>query len=220
MTPYLDLARFKRSTRKGTAPEPLPTDYLLRKGATLVIEPAGERRKLFTISTETIDRDNDKVSLSGWDLTAYRKNPVVLWQHRSSMPPIGKTVEIGIVGDALKAVVEFVPADVPLIGEEAEMAWRLCDGGFVSAASVGFRPLEYTTAKDRMGDDDWWPPIDFTRQELMEWSICTIPANPEAVIEPGAALVGNPALAALPASRKAGAAAATRRRAERIAAYG
>ena len=72
---------------------------------------------------------------------------------------------------------------MPLIGEQAEMIFRMCDQGFLNACSVGFNPTKYEIAKDRMDDDDWWPPVNFLAQELLEWSICTIPANPDATID-------------------------------------
>jgi HK97 family phage prohead protease len=174
------LAQFKGALRKGLVP---PTT-VIHKWARLTSAAAGERRKLFTISTEAIDRDGDTVSLNGWDLKNYKKNPIVLWEHRAFHPPIGRTVEIAISDNALQAVVEFVPANMPIIGEHAEMVFRMCDEGFLSACSVGFTPIDFTIATDRMTEDDWYPPIDFSKQELMEWSICTIPANPEAIIRP------------------------------------
>ena len=181
LPPRMDLGRFKGAISKGVS---VPGPVLLHKSASVKIEGAGERRKMFTISTGTVDRDNDTLALDGWDLKAYMTNPVVLWGHDSSSPPIGRSVEIGTDGEALKAVVEFVPGDMPLVGEMAEMVFRMTDLGFLSACSVGFRPLEYDMAKDRMDDEDmWWPAIDFTKQELLEWSVCTIPSNPEATVD-------------------------------------
>lgn len=176
----MPLTRFKAAVARG---QQIPGGTALHKAATAVIEPAGDRRKLFTISTPTVDRDNDTVSLDGWVLDGYLRNPVVLWGHDQYSPPVGRTVEIGTDGGALKAVVEFVPADMPLIGAQAEMLHRMTDLGFLHACSVGFRPLEYVVSKDRMTDEMWFPPLDFVRQELLEWSICTIPANAEATIE-------------------------------------
>jgi len=40
----------------------------------------GESRSLnFTISSARVDRMGDTVSMDGWHLEEYRKNPVVLW---------------------------------------------------------------------------------------------------------------------------------------------
>lgn len=175
------LVQLKSALRKGVAVSPTT---VIHKWARLTAAADGERRKIFTISTEAIDRDNDTISLNGWDLKNYKKNPIVLWGHCAYDPPIGRTVEIAISDGALQAVVEFVPANMPIIGAQAEMVWRMCDEGFLSACSVGFRPIDFAIAKDRMTEDDWYPPVDFTKQELMEWSICTIPSNPEAIIRP------------------------------------
>ena len=193
MSAYTDLARFKGCVRKGEA---APAGARLRKEAVLFEDPVldappapgsdpgshpANRRRAFTISTARVDRENDTVAVAGWDLDAYRRNPVVLWGHDGAAPPIGRCVEIGPDGDALRAVVEFVPFDVPVAGPQAEMVMRLCATGFLSACSVGFRPLEWTVAEARMKDDDWWPALDFQRQELLEFSVVTIPANPDAL---------------------------------------
>ena len=179
MTSFVSLKQFKGQVARGLIHDP---GLHLTKGATLVIRAAGERRKHFIISTPRVDRENDSISVSGWELAAHERNPVVLWSHDWDAPPIGRTVEIGIEDDQLQAVVEFVPADVPVVGDLAEMAWRLCDAGFLSAASVGFRPLEFAVAKDRVTEEDWYPPVNFLRHELVEWSLVTIPANPETTI--------------------------------------
>jgi len=62
--------------------------------------------------------------------------------------------------------------------------YRLARGGFIAATSVGFRPLkwEYTRDLDR-GAEDWFPGIDFEEQELVELSVVTVPANPEALLD-------------------------------------
>lgn len=180
---YTPMRTFKQMVRQqGKAAAP---GLLLRKSMPVTIESVdGDRRKLFTISTAGVDRDNDTIALDGWDLKAYMKNPVVLWGHQSYSPPIGRSVEIGTEGDALKAVVEFVPADMPMVGEMAEMVFRMVDKGFLSACSVGFRPLEFERSKERDDEDSWFYPMDFLKQELLEWSVCTIPSNPEATVEP------------------------------------
>jgi phage head maturation protease len=179
---HIDMRTFKSAVRKGAK---LPADTIVHKAMSVLIEPGdGERQKKFTISTGAVDRDNDTISVKGWKLDNYTRSPVVFYNHETYMFPIGKTVQIGIEKNALVATVEFVPASVPGgAGENAETVFQLVDGGFLCAASVGFMPLEYATAKDRMDDDDWWPALDFTSQELMEWSIVTIPANPEATLD-------------------------------------
>jgi HK97 family phage prohead protease len=175
------LSQFKRAMKTG---ETSAGGVILHKLLSTTMEIGTDRLIKFTISTGSIDRDNDTVDVKGWVLDAFQLNPVVLWGHKASQLPVGKCVGIGVEGDALKALVDFVPADVPVAGDFAEAVFRLCREGFLSATSVGFRPLEFELAKERMDDDDWWPPLNFLRQELMEFSIVSIPANPEALIDP------------------------------------
>ena len=158
----------------------------------------GDVRALrFTISTDSVDREQDRIAIAGWDLTAYRKNPVVLWGHDASRLPIGRAFDVAVEDGALKASVEFIPDSTPEGGQFAESVYRLARGGFIAATSVGFRPLkwDYTSDKDR-GGDDWWPGIDFEEQELVELSIVTVPANPEALVD--APLPGEGAAIATP----------------------
>ena len=183
MTQIVSAARFKLLHRERS---PLAPGLGVRKQ---VIEPAtvidAERRALrFCISTGAVDRENDTIALDGWDLAAFRRNPVVLWGHDAQRLPLGRAFDVGAEGGSLMASVEFIPEDLPEGGAFAASVYRLAQLGFIAATSVGFRPLkwDYTTDKDR-GADDWFPGIDFEQQELVELSIVTVPANPEALIE-------------------------------------
>jgi len=48
----------------------------------------------FVISNEEVDRDGDIVSLKGWDLSHFKKNPVVLFGHDHNSPPIAKAPNV------------------------------------------------------------------------------------------------------------------------------
>jgi hypothetical protein len=131
----------------------------------------------FVISTSSIDRMGDTVSVNGWRLENYLKNNPVLWQHNADMPPIAKGINVRVDGGKLMARAEFVPADNPAIGGFAEGIYQLYRGGFLNAVSVGFRPLKYEMSKDperKYG-------IDFKEQELLEFSCVNVPALPEAL---------------------------------------
>lgn len=175
----LSPAHFKSLARKGER----RTDVALRKEIVSSVVAVGERILRFTISTPSIDRENDVIALDGWELENYRRNPVVLWGHEQHCLPIGRAIALDIEDGALKASVEFVPAETPHIGDKAEAVLQLCKLGFLSATSVGFRPLEFVIAADRDEGDGWFPPMNFMRQELLEFSIVTVPANAEALIE-------------------------------------
>lgn len=143
------------------------------------VKAADEPRTLnFVISSATVDRANDTINQEGWSLDAYRKNPVVLWSHDPSLP-VGRAVELGIAGGRLRSKTEFAPADNPAFGKLADGLFQMYKGGFLSATSVGFLPLEYAFSEDptRKGG------MDFKRAELMEYSLVSVPANSEALIE-------------------------------------
>ena len=188
----MDLARFKRlavDERRAGRPvaKRLAADVaVLRKDYLGPAEVMGERQLRFTISTAAVDRVLDAIDQAGWDLTGYRRNPVVLWQHNSWDMPIGKCVEVGLQNGALCATVEFVRSDMPMgVGELADTILMLCKEGFLSATSVSFRPIEFDVTNDpSRGADDWLPGFDFRKQDLTEFSIVTVPCNPDAVIDP------------------------------------
>ena len=101
--------------------------------------------------------------------------------HDATRLPIGRAFDAGIEDGALKASVEFIPENTPEGGQFAEFgiparARRLhCrDLGRIPADQA-----DYTRDQSR-GADDWLPGIDFEEQELVELSIVTVPANPEA----------------------------------------
>lgn len=142
------------------------------------------RQLRFTISTGAVDREQDAISIAGWDLANFQRNPVVLWGHDAARLPIGRAFDLRIEDACLKASVEFIPSDTPEGGAFAESVYRLARGGFIAATSVGFRPLKWDYTRDASrGADDWFPGIDFEEQELVEFSVVTVPANPEALIE-------------------------------------
>jgi HK97 family phage prohead protease len=135
---------------------------------------AAARRMKFTITTDAIDRDGDTLSAAGWDTTTYEQNPTVLWSHDYSSLPIAKTISIAHTKNGLMAVAEFPAKGVHPF---ADTVFELLKGGFLSAASVGFRPVEQSPATDRAKG------FNYAKQELLEWSIVPIPANPEALVQ-------------------------------------
>ena len=138
----------------------------IRKG------PTGDRSFTFVISTGEVDRDNDTVNPNGWDLEHYLRNPIVAWSHDYTKPPVARCTSIGVQGNALVAVAEFPP---PGLYDLADTVYDLLSTGFLHATSVGFKPIEQTYNTTRGGQD-------ITRQELLEFSIVSIPSNPDALM--------------------------------------
>ncbi|MCC7494867.1 MAG: HK97 family phage prohead protease [Fimbriimonadaceae bacterium] len=121
------------------------------------------------ISAESCDRDGELLLAAGCDLAAYRANPVVLWSHDPSIPPIGRAVEVWAEpGVGVWAINEF--AATPFAQEIAQLYRE----GFLHAFSVGFRVLEAGrgTAQGQAVVRRW---------ELLEQSAVAVPANPAAL---------------------------------------
>jgi len=48
----------------------------------------------FIASNESVDSDGDVVLVDGWQLNRFNKNPVILFGHDRSKPPVGKAVAV------------------------------------------------------------------------------------------------------------------------------
>jgi hypothetical protein len=124
----------------------------------------GSRTVRFVLSDGSIDRMGDSIDPYGWELTAFRTNPVVLFAHLSSEPPVGRMVRTFVANGRLMGDVQFASADVYPF---ADQIYKLVVNGFIRACSVGFLPIEWEFSDD--GDRQFG--IDFKRQELLELSI-------------------------------------------------
>ncbi len=144
----------------------------IRKQLTAETRAVGDRRIEFRVSTRGVDRDNDTIAPDGWRLDRYKRNPVVLWAHQYDQPPVAKAVSIRVVGDALVASADFVPGEIVPF---AETVFQLLKGGFLSAVSVGFHPVRLMRNAERGG-------VDYVEQELLEFSVVPVPANPDALV--------------------------------------
>jgi uncharacterized protein len=134
------------------------------------VEKEGE---WLTINTGTVDRDRDRVLPSGAVLENYMANPVVMWGHnyRDPWALIGRAADLEVTETGIRSRPEFrAPASE---SDPMHIIQALWDGGLVRAASIGFNPLEWND-NERGG-------YDFTRWELLEWSLVPIPANQEAL---------------------------------------
>ena len=127
----------------------------------------------FDGSLETPDRMGDRVHVEGWQLDNYQKNPVFMWQHDYSQPPIGKTLKTWTDNGKLKFIVQFADKDTY---DFADTIYRLYKGGFMNAVSVGFAPIDCKPYED--GETKG---IDYNKQELLELSAVPIPAHQDAL---------------------------------------
>jgi HK97 family phage prohead protease len=129
----------------------------------------------FTGSTETEDRDGEVIKVAGWQLENYKKNPVFMWAHDYTQPPIGKAVNVHKRNGALIFDVEFADKDTY---EFADTIYKLYQGGFLHATSVGFIPDSQFITE---GDGVKSPRRTYAKQELLELSAVPVPSNPDAL---------------------------------------
>lgn len=135
------------------------------------------RQATFVISTDEKDRMGEVVEQS-WQLDNYKKNPIVLFGHDPSKPSyvLGKAIDITSDKEGDKNItlgtVQFAEEGT---SEDADTVWKLVKQGILRTVSVGFIPH---TFKKLSEDDDTDVLAD---NELLEFSIVPIPANPSAV---------------------------------------
>jgi len=105
------------------------------------IKDFNETDRSFTAvaSTSAVDRDGDILEARGWKLKNYKKNPVVLWSHNSSMPSIAISKDTWVEDDKLLYTPKFMPAE---INPFAEQVFQMFKGGFLRASSVRFDPIK------------------------------------------------------------------------------
>lgn len=134
---------------------------------------APEAAMTFVVSTEEADRHGDIVAAAGWQLTAYRQNPVFLWAHDYTRPVIGRAAAVWPEPGSLLARMEFAPTD---FAREVAALYR---SGYQQGVSVGFKPLRYT--ERRHEQTGAFLGIHFLEQELLEISAVPVPANRQAL---------------------------------------
>lgn len=132
------------------------------------------------VSTETADRDGDIIRVAGWNLDNFMKHPVLLANHsyRSIQAQIGEWEDMKVVKTrkSLEGVARYYINEG---NADADWGFNLASKGR-AAFSVGFIP-DMEKASPLGDKGDFWGPMEFNGQELLETSHVTIPANAEAL---------------------------------------
>jgi HK97 family phage prohead protease len=128
----------------------------------------------FTLSDESVDRCGDIV-LQNWNLTEFERNPVALWAHSSSIPPIGRWHDLRVENKSLVGRLELAPANV----SERFNEIRACVlSGLLRSCSVGFNP---TKSRPRKSAEGMVIGTVFEANTLIEVSLTPTPANANAL---------------------------------------
>jgi len=144
----------------------------IRKFLNVKVSDEGNRVLKFRVTDETVDRDNEILTLSGWDIKQYKKNPVVLYAHNYRDLPIAKAKTIKISKDDGMVV----KAQFPTAEEHsfADTVYKLYKAGYMNTVSVGFIPKEFDRGENGK-------PTKITKKEMLEFSAVPVPANPNAI---------------------------------------
>jgi hypothetical protein len=172
-------------------------DYELR-----LKENVEESRKLeFVISTSARDSHRTVLNQDNWDLSRYKKNGVVAFQHNTTgagmcsaenpdyvLGPGRAWTEDDASRKGKRMLIGEWTAEPREINELAEKVFRKVLFGTLRATSVGFSALKNSETgvfgeygKGREAENGADPTFYFYGQHLYEWSIVSIPSNPETV---------------------------------------
>ena len=144
--------------------------------------PNGGRIRITTVDP---DHAQDRIFPQGGRFQNYLRNPVVQWGHNYFDPwaTIGRTNSLEVDAAGITADFDLRPA-----ANEADpqsVVLLLWNGGWVNAASVGIWPDGW------LGDMAGLQPNelggrDIIAWDLLEWSLCPVPMNPQALREKNA----------------------------------
>jgi HK97 family phage prohead protease len=165
---------FRTAAKDGALPEGMV--FRLATSEPETIGETDSRVKRFVFSDSSVDLAGDVIKQDGWDLKNFERNPVALFSHASWAPPIGRASNVSVKNGKLVGDIEFADADTYPF---ADTIFRLVDGGYLRAVSVGFMPKEWVFTNDKNRPFG----IDFKKQSLCEISVCALPCNPNALQE-------------------------------------
>lgn len=147
----------------------------------LEIKGLDEDQRMITgiATTPETDRVGDIVDPMG---ASYAAELPLLWQHKHDSPvgiaEFGKATKSGI---PFRAVIAKIEEDGPL-KQLVDLAWQAVKAKLVRGVSIGFKPLKY----DIMSEGG----LKFTKTEIFELSLVTVPANASATIQTIKAMSG------------------------------
>ena len=169
-----------RTTKDGTELLAMAHVGTITKG------PADLDRSFWMVaSNEARDRDGDVIRAKGWNLKAFKKNPVGLFMHDYRQLPVFRVPDIKVDGSKLMALMHF-PEELGGLSDDVYNAFQ---ARALNASSVGFAPEEVRDdekTREEFGlpaENAYGNGILFWKQELFELSAVTVPSNPEALAQ-------------------------------------
>jgi HK97 family phage major capsid protein/HK97 family phage prohead protease len=129
----------------------------------------GESVLRYVMSDNTVHRSGNQIDPAGWQLDNFKANPVALFNHNGDLP-IGKWTDVSVEKGRLVGTLDLLEPTTSFLRH----IHTAVKAGVLRAVSVGWLPLE---VKSRKGEDG----VIFTKSELVEASIVSVPDNPNAL---------------------------------------
>jgi hypothetical protein len=143
-------------------------------GRTLRVDPATMVVRA-VISTAAPDRGGDVIVPAGLrNADEFLRNPVVLWAHQRSLPPIGTCERLTIEPDRIIAETKFSASSA-----FASDVFKLYAEGVLRGWSVGFVPARTFPLPSGRGKAAGG--VCYPEWDLLEYSAVPIPENPQAL---------------------------------------
>ena len=119
------------------------------------------------VTTANEDRHGENIDTKGISTDRYMENPVVLYGHDYYGLPIGKTLKLTEQSKKMKARFQLATDILPF----AATVYAMVKAGYINAVSIGGIVKKWS--------EDY---RTIEEMEMLEFSIVSIPANPEALI--------------------------------------
>lgn len=128
----------------------------------------------YVFSDPSVGRDGH--TIASWKLGNFKRNPVFLWAHQSSDPPIGRVLDdIVDVNGRLSGSVEYAERDAYPF---ADTIFQLVRGRYINAVSTSWDPIDWKFSGDAARPRG---AVDFKVVDLLEISQVPVPALPTAL---------------------------------------
>lgn len=127
----------------------------------------------FVMSDNSVDRMGDIIEPAGWQLDNFRKNPIALFNHQTGFF-IGNWRDVRVEHNQLRGRLELLDP----VSERQREVHAAAKAGVLRGVSVGFRAKREDLQPIEGGKPG---AVRFLKSELVECSLVSIPANPNAL---------------------------------------
>jgi HK97 family phage prohead protease len=133
--------------------------------------PPGDDPLEFVMSDGSVDRMGDIIEPDAWELRNFKTNPVALFSHNPEFP-IGTWQDVAVHRGQLTGRLELMEP----VSERLRELHAAVNAGVLRAVSVGFHSRKFEPIEgSKVGG------LRFLEAELVECSLVSVPANPNAL---------------------------------------